>query len=254
MTPAEPLQPEDFDALDAILDDIRTRSDEAPQWEFCEGFLAALVCCRRPIPQEEYLPLLLGHDDASPFADAAQATQFLALWQRRWQEVAAALDADVDSLEDPRAYAPEVLDVRGGVAELPEAERAAMAGEELPAFAQVWALGFMFAVENCPDDWAPPRDREAAEVLDGALESIVAMTEDDTAPPTLSMFSENGPPSLSMARLEAYGTALWAVYDLRELWRSIGPKVEQVRKEAGPGRNNACPCGSGKKFKKCHGA
>lgn len=255
MTPAEPLQPEDFDALDAILDDIRTRSDEAPQWEFCEGFLAALVCCRRPIPQEEYLPLLLGHDDdASPFADAAQATQFLALWQRRWQEVAAALDADVDSLEDPRAYAPEVLDVRGGVAELPEAERAAMAGEELPAFAQVWALGFMFAVENCPDDWAPPRDREAAEVLDGALESIVAMTEDDTAPPTLSMFSENGPPSLSMARLEAYGTALWAVYDLRELWRSIGPKVEQVRKEAGPGRNDACPCGSGKKFKKCHGA
>ena len=161
---------------------------------------------------------------------------------------------DVDSLEDPRAYAPEVLDVRGGVAELPEAERAAMAGEELPAFAQVWALGFMFAVENCPDDWAPPRDREAAEVLDGALESIVAMTEDDTAPPTLSMFSENGPPSLSMARLEAYGTALWAVYDLRELWRSIGPKVEQVRKEAGPGRNDACPCGSGKKFKKCHGA
>lgn len=255
MTPADTLQPEDFDALDAILDDIRTRSDEVPQWEFCEGFLAALVCCRRPIPQEEYLPLLLGHDDdASPFADAAQATQFLALWQRRWQEVATALDTDVESLEDPRAYAPEVLDVRGGVAELPEAERAAMAGEELPAFAQVWALGFMFAVENCPDDWAPPRDRDAAELLDGALESIVAMTEDDTAPPTLSMFSENGPPSLSMARLEAYGTALWAVYDLRELWRSIGPKVEQVRKEAGPGRNDACPCGSGKKFKKCHGA
>jgi len=255
MTPADTLQPEDFDALDAILDDIRTRSDEVPQWEFCEGFLAALVCCRRPIPQEEYLPLLLGHDDdASPFADAAQATQFLTLWQRRWQEVATALDTDVESLEDPRAYAPEVLDVRGGVAELPEAERAAMAGEELPAFAQVWALGFMFAVENCPDDWAPPRDRDAAEVLDGALESIVAMTEDDTAPPTLSMFSENGPPSLSMARLEAYGTALWAVYDLRELWRSIGPRVEQVRKEAGPGRNDACPCGSGKKFKKCHGA
>ncbi len=255
MTPADTLQPEDFDALDAILDDIRTRSDEVPQWEFCEGFLAALVCCRRPIPQEEYLPLLLGHDDdASPFADAAQATQFLTLWQRRWQEVATALDTDVESLEDPRAYAPEVLDVRGGVAELPEAERAAMAGEELPAFAQVWALGFMFAVENCPDDWAPPRDRDAAELLDGALESIVAMTEDDTAPPTLSMFSENGPPSLSMARLEAYGTALWAVYDLRELWRSIGPRVEQVRKEAGPGRNDACPCGSGKKFKKCHGA
>jgi uncharacterized protein len=41
----EPLAPEDYDALDLILDDLRSRSDETPQWEFCEGFLAALVCC-----------------------------------------------------------------------------------------------------------------------------------------------------------------------------------------------------------------
>jgi len=27
-----------------------------------------------------------------------------------------------------------------------------------------------------------------------------------------------------------------------------------VRKEAEPGRNDPCPCGSGKKYKKCHGA
>lgn len=32
------LQPEDFDALDDILDDLRTRYEETPQWEFCEGF------------------------------------------------------------------------------------------------------------------------------------------------------------------------------------------------------------------------
>ncbi|HEX5805780.1 MAG TPA: zinc chelation protein SecC, partial [Macromonas sp.] len=38
----EGLSPDDFDALDAILDDLRTRLDEVPQWEFCEGFMAAL--------------------------------------------------------------------------------------------------------------------------------------------------------------------------------------------------------------------
>ena len=32
------MQPEDFDALDDILDEMRTRYDETPQWEFCEGF------------------------------------------------------------------------------------------------------------------------------------------------------------------------------------------------------------------------
>ncbi len=29
--------------------------------------------------------------------------------------------------------------------------------------------------------------------------------------------------------------------------------VEQAHAEQGPGRNDACPCGSGKKYKKCCG-
>ena len=55
----EPLTPEDYDALDLILDDLRNRFDETPQWEFCEGFLAAMVCCRRSIPAADYLSVLL---------------------------------------------------------------------------------------------------------------------------------------------------------------------------------------------------
>jgi uncharacterized protein len=82
----------------------------------------------------------------------------------------------------------------------------------------------------------------------------VALTEDDTDEPTLSALSEDGPLSVSEARLNTYGEALWAVYDLREIWRSIGPRVTQVIKEATPGRNDVCSCGSGKKYKKCCGA
>ena len=32
------------------------------------------------------------------------------------------------------------------------------------------------------------------------------------------------------------------------------PKPTPLRKSATPGRNDPCPCGSGKKYKKCHGA
>ncbi len=39
------LQAEDFDTLDNILDDLRERFEETPQWEFCEGCMAALACC-----------------------------------------------------------------------------------------------------------------------------------------------------------------------------------------------------------------
>lgn len=251
------LQPEDFDALEAILDDLRTRDEEIPQWEFCEGVMAALVCCRRPIPQDEYLPMLLGGggaDELAPFADVEQRERFLALWQRRWQEVVTALDAEVESLEDEAAYQPEVMDVRGALLALPASERAAYGDEALPSFAQVWALGFMYVVENWPEEWAAPRDKEAAEWLDASLEAIVAMTEDDTDEPTISPFGDDTPPSVSVARLNSFGDAIWAVYDLRELWKSIGPRVETVRKAAEPGRNDLCHCGSGKKYKKCHGA
>jgi uncharacterized protein len=75
----------------------------------------------------------------------------------------------VERLDDERAYAPEVMDVRGGVASLPEAERAELGDTELPAFAQVWALGFMFAVENWPQEWEAPRDKKLARIHDEAL-------------------------------------------------------------------------------------
>ncbi|WP_296699581.1 UPF0149 family protein [Rhodoferax sp.] len=262
MTPppaSESLSPDEFDEIDTILDDLRTRYDETPQWEFCEGFMAALICCRRVIAASEYLPVLLaigpdGVQDEGSFADANQQMRFFELWTRRWNEVAQSLNAEVETLDDDAAYQPEVMDVRGAVAALPEDERAAMADEDLPSFGQVWALGFMFAVEAWPDEWAAPRDKEAVKWLNEALEAIVALTEDDVDPPTLSVFSDDGPPSMSLNRLNAFADGIWAVYDLRELWRNLGPRVETVRKEATPGRNDLCACGSGKKYKKCHGA
>ncbi|MEO6971906.1 MAG: UPF0149 family protein [Rhodoferax sp.] len=257
------LDSQAFDELDALLDELRTRNDETPQWEFCEGFMAALICCRRPIAASEYLPVLLGTGEVAGdetaaldvlFADAKQQQRFTQLWLQRWQEVASALGTDVESLDDDRAYQPEVMDVRGAVASLPVEEQVAMAGQELPSFGQVWALGFMFVVESWPEEWVAPRDRQAAARLDEDLQALVAMTEDDTGPPTLCMFSEDGPASVSEARVDAFGEALWSVYDLYDLWRGIGPRVETVRKAATPGRNEPCWCGSGKKYKKCHGA
>ncbi len=248
-TPDAPLQPTDFDDQDAVLDQLRETEDSTPDWEFCEGFLAALVCTRREVPPEEYWPALLG-PDFKPMAHM----EFVLRWKRRWNEVAAALDADVEALDDERAYQPAVIDVRGGLLSLPEAERGDTALEDLPSFAETWAHGFLHAVQTWSDDWAPPRDREAAEILDDALAEVEALTQPDTDTPVMSMHSEDGPPSVSQRRVDQYASALWAVYDLRKLWKSLGPRGVTVRRESEPGRNDPCPCGSGKKYKKCHGA
>lgn len=80
---------EHFDELDTDRNDLRTRDDEIPQWEFCEGFLAALVCCRRElVPAGIPAGAFLGFDPAgacgsSVFADTAQFERFMTLWTRR---------------------------------------------------------------------------------------------------------------------------------------------------------------------------
>ena len=258
-TPDAPvdMSADDFDALDTLLDDLRTRDDEIPQWEFCEGFMAALICCRRLIPPSEYLPVLLGAEDGDVrppvFADDEQFERFMVLWSRRWNEVATALNADIESLADDNAYQPEVMDLRGAIAALTPEQRAEMGDAPIPSFGQIWGIGFMYAVESWPEDWAPPRDREAAKVLDSALESVVALTEDDTDPPSVSAFEQDGVPTMSEKRINDFADAIFAVYDLRELWRNMGPRVETVHRVATPGRNDPCSCGSGKKYKKCCG-
>jgi len=258
--PLQPLSTEDFDELETILDDLRSRMDETPQWEFCEGFMAALLCARTPVGPSDYLPVLLGlplageltQEDQGSFKDLAQMQRFGELWSRRWADIQTRLQADVSALDDDRCYHPEMLDQRGDLLALPQEEWDGYTLEELPDLGLVWALGFMFAVESWLDDWAPPKDKNQAALINRALATIVALTEDDLEPPALPSLGET-PPSISQARAELVALAIWAVYDLYETHRELGPRVATVYAKALPGRNEACHCGSGLKFKKCCG-
>lgn len=225
-----PLTAEDFAMLEAWLAERRTGFPETPDWEFCEGFMAALVCCRRAIAPSEYWPRLLG------LAADAVPSEMAGLWARRWALVEQALDTRVSALDDPAAYQPEL-------------------GEIGDAFAQRWAQGFMAAVVAWPEEWAGPRNSQAQQWREAALKLLRALTLPDTGAPTLHAYEDQqGPPRVSAARLKAVGDAIWAVYNLRETWKSLGPRVETVKHAAtAPGRNDPCPCGSGKKFKKCCG-
>ncbi len=256
---ADDTEPSPFDLLDDILDDIRKRKDETPQWEFCDGFMAALICCRRVIHASEYLPVLLDTEElndqgAGTFADDEQFGRFMALWVSRWNEIAQALNTQVETLSDERAFQPEIMDVRGALATMSPEQQAGAPNEDPPALGQVWALGFMFMVETWPDEWLPPRDKKAAKWIDDALDNILALTEDDTDPPTANCYDEDGPPSVSARRMTEVGEAVWSVYDLRAVMADLGPRVETVHNPSKIGRNDPCHCGSGKKFKKCHGA
>ena len=246
-----------LDLLEDVLDAVRERHAETPQWEFCEGLLTALLCTRRDVGEAEWLAAVFGREGAEVFASEGERTRFVMGWQAREAQLRAALNNPVESLEDEGALSPAVMDWRGLLATLPEADRAeATAGQDgpPPALAQVWAQGFLYAVDQWADDWAPPRDKEIAELLADALGCIEDLLADDTGQPALNLYDEDGPPSVSEARFEAFGEALWAVYDLHDIKKSLGPRVPPVRNDYKVGRNDPCPCGSGLKYKKCHGA
>jgi preprotein translocase subunit SecA len=45
-----------------------------------------------------------------------------------------------------------------------------------------------------------------------------------------------------------------ALAQMQRIAAGQGPSPQPTRVAKGPGRNDPCPCGSGMKFKKCHGA
>lgn len=204
--------------------------------------MAALICCRRSIAPAEYWPVLLCVPE--PWFNAIQQKRFGDLWTRRWNAVVQALDTKVATLDDAAAYQPEVVDAR-----------AAHSGQQAPSFGQLWAQGFMAAVKAWPEEWAGSRNKQAIQWRTAALAVMEALTRDDTDPPTLAVFADDpeAPPTVSARRMQAFGDAIWAVYNMREMWLSLGSRIETVHKLATPGRNDPCACSSGKKYKKCCG-
>ncbi len=204
--------------------------------------------CRAGSGRGEPLPLL------PAFADAAQQARFLELWDRRWNEIVTQLDADVKTLDDERTFQPEAMDMRGAVASLPEAERAEMEGQEIPSFGQVWALGFMSRWKTGPKTGPPRATRKPPSGWTMRSTASSRLTEDDTGKPEVCMYNEDGPPSTSQARVEAFGEADLGRVRPAPAVEGSGPACGNLRKAPEPGRNDPCHCGSGRGVQKCHGA
>lgn len=276
-TPALEYQPalstDDLETLDVLLSKLQTTHSDTPDWEMCDGFLTAIACTRRRIADVEWLPVLMNVDAPFagglsdppshpgpvlqvPFESLEQQNQFLSLCQRRIDEVRRQLETEVDDLDDPLAFYPEVLDLRGAIAAMSPEDQADIvdAGDEIPSFAQLWALGFMHVVQIWSDEWQPPRNHEVTQWLQDSLDAISALLENDSHPPAHCLFDEDAAPTISQKRLDLFAEAIWAVYDLSQIWRSLGPRLPSVNAGKKMGRNDPCHCGSGQKFKKCCGA
>ncbi len=230
--------------------------DDTIDTEWADGYLTALAAGPRRVEIDEWLPLMLGDNFDRAFADPADVHLARAALMQRLNELRQDLDPEC-LLDNPDTVtlAP-LMQVWDDEARARVVEEGHATAEEV-AKAQTgaaWAEGFFSAVDDFADDWPiPEADDELADTFTALCETIAALGWDPASERFIN-FAKAGWKDADPSRDELIDEACFAVQDLRVYWLDHGLKHEPIRLEPKVGRNDPCPCGSGKKFKKCHGA
>lgn len=223
----EPLTDAEFDHLSEFLG--RLGIERAMNLEQLDGFLAALICGPKLVPPSKYLPLIWG--DQTVFEVTSSAQEFLSLIMRHWNGIA-------DILNSGEVYLPLLLEDERGIAH----------GND-------WANGFLRGMEFGKEDWAHLLDDEDH---GGSLISIFALANECNPDPKMRPYSDPISEDLRETLIAGAVAGTLQIYRYFKAQRlvSIDPLSnipDFLRRTPKVGRNDPCPCGSGKKFKHCCG-
>jgi len=219
--------------FDRLTDSLCSIGGPAMNLEEVDGFFAALICCPDMVMPSEYLPAVWGEDSA--FVDTPQAKNLMELLLRHWNTIAGELHR---TLEVRDVYLPIFLQADDGIAH----------GND-------WAKGFMRAIALRPTAWMALMDDQNES---GALLPMMMLAHEHDPDPAMR------PKPISPERredlLEKMVAGLTRIYRYfephRRSWAEAhDDRVEPIRRP-GPkvGRNDPCPCGSGRKYKNCCGS
>jgi len=112
-----------------------------------------------------------------------------------------------------------------------------------------WVAGFQHACLSFPDLAEMPDDAVMA-ALARLYRHLPAETDEERE--VVATLDREHPLATLDAAME---DLVVTVADLHDLTRDMRYRVDTVKRETPKvGRNDPCPCGSGKKFKQCHGA
>jgi uncharacterized protein len=223
-----PLGEEEIRELEVFLMSDAT-PDDCMDIVTLDGFLTALAVGPELVPPSEWLPCIWGGQEEPVFESSAQAERFMAILMRRFNDICRMLGEHGTGFE-PLLYTREV-----------EGETVWI-GED-------WCGGFMEAVDLSVDEWQPLFDAKP----DCALLAPILILGTDVGWEELEASAD--PDGECEAALEALGPSVEAIAAYWQLrWRTkvVASKEANLRGRAlKPGRNDPCPCGSGRKFKKC---
>jgi len=195
-----------------------------------DGFLTGILVCPELIMPSEWLPIVLGQDgpDEPVFENENAMQETVRLVFKHYNVLSRTLQ------HDSGRYQP-VFDVDARHDEV---------------LWELWMAGFERAMSLRPDSWLAiaqdSDDEEAALAMTGMLALITLANrggDTDPDPPKADELTEAAPDLIPE----------WV--ETLNRWRMLNSSDQPQQATSNKvGRNEPCPCGSGRKYKKCCGA
>lgn len=222
-----PLTEAELDRLTEFL--RKSKGGQAMNIEEFDGFFAALIAGPEVVVPSEYLPEVFGGEmwDTCEFAGFDEANDILGLIMRHWNGIAA-------TLHKGDVHMPILLEDDNGVCQ----------GSD-------WSRGFIRGLDMRSAAWA---ELLADEKQYGWMLPVLMLYHEHDEDPELR------PPPIGPEKREEIIVRMAA--GIVRAYRYFRPHRQRVASHYGAepqrspgkiGRNEQCPCGSGKKFKRCCG-
>ena len=232
-----PLSDEELAELDQFLMSDAT-SDETMWIDALDGYLTAIAIGPTNVPMSRWLPEVWGPDeeDAPQFKSQAEAQRIMNLVFRHFNGIIATLEQNPDDI-NPMF---ELIEDEGN-------ENA-----ETYMNAEMWSHGFLMGVQLSWDDWKPLlNDQDGATVI----YPIYLLGDDSISPEEVALIET---PEQREEFTNCIPDNIAWMYRFWQPYRTANAElVLASSSQSNPdkvGRNDDCPCGSGKKFTKCCGS
>lgn len=210
---------------------------QAMRLDEAHGYLCAALSGPRPMAEEQWLGEVLGSAEIGTSEHGRQAAGLLRVF-------AAELQDELASGEPPELLLYPVDDDQSSADDY-----------------VAWCQGFLHGIDTATEDWFAAlgaedgkQDNEDVCYLDEQLFTLFLLTGDAEAAAGAAGEEWFSGEELRRLQLESEEKLPQVVANIYRFWtarRSVGT----IRREAPKvGRNDPCPCGSGRKFKKCCGA
>ncbi|HEY2752214.1 MAG TPA: UPF0149 family protein [Phenylobacterium sp.] len=214
-------------ALDKQLADLDGGSETMMLSQF-DGFVAGLLTCPDLIMPGEWLPMVWGgeEEDSAPVFTKQKLKRLVTLIMAHYNDVADTLHSR------PGKYTP-IFDIDPDHDEI---------------YWEPWIAGFGAAMSLRPAEWGRllKGDSEAAVALAGLITLVAIDVGDSELPKDLAEELAASAPDLIPMCVET-------LHEWRLTQHQLHPTANDPPAAPKVGRNDPCPCGSGKKYKKCCG-